>query len=132
MSALNSITHLNNPPAFRHTHSVKEKKLQVRLDNGKRRFRDNLLLTRDGTILLVTEINDDFFKGFPYILEAFDTTDMGLPLPWELVGVHTNCGGIDYTSPMTINRSQVIGKAVLHDKFLITMHTQWFMSKYDY
>ena len=69
------------------------------------------------------------FQGHPVILEPF-TPNIGIHLPWSIVGVHTY-GGLDYDTTVRVTRNQIVGKAMICGDLICTLLTPWFMSKVD-
>ena len=106
----------------------RERKLKIRPSVAGARYRDSLVLLRNGQIVQVIS-HQEPWEAIPVNLEPF-TPNIEIDLPWSLVGVHTYAG-LDYDQTVYVRREEVIGKAMICGDLICTLLSPWFMSKAD-
>ncbi len=91
-----------------------------------------MVVNKRGKIFMVTSKEDENnnFTCNEVFLSKLQSDYIGIPLPWSVVGVH-KYEGVDVTET-SINRSEIVGKAMKCGQVICSWMPEWVMSKIDY
>ncbi len=101
---------------------------QMRFSKGAtEKKEDSLIFTKDKKFWKIVKLREDNKEAVCREMETadFDTSDVQVDLPWNLVEVHKSMGLKNPTK--TINFSDIIGKAIEHDTIIASIRKEWFL-----
>ncbi len=91
---------------------------------------DNLLWHKSNRVYIATQVDGDVVTCNELILEKVYSDYIGIPLPWDMIGVH-KYGGTKVDS-CNIPKSEFVGKVMKCGQILCKWMPKWVMSKVDY